>query len=264
MPGENVECIVWPEVGMAGYAAEQACTFPTRSSWRVVQGFEAQNGGLPVPGPGCVEVRTESVLHEPLPEASLPPDELAARIGTADDAKASAVLVAAKVLMTRADAAPTGRIAEAIVQRYSQWSPRTRMLALAVLPPSSKVAALKALDVLAAKEQDPGVLLVAAVARPQSPDDPILAAAAAIATSTKDAVLAGVVSAQRERMKDGIKTYSQLGVQEAAGAAAPPGPGAAPTAPAPAPATPEQTKPSQPASSTTPSAPSQPGGSPKR
>jgi hypothetical protein len=281
LPGEDVECIVWPEVGMAGYAAEQACAFPARSSWRVVQGFEAQNGGLPVPGPGCVEVRTESVLHEPLPEAALPPEELAVRIGAGDEARTGAVLIAARVLMSKGDAVATGHIAEAIVQKYPQWSPRSRMLALAVLPPSSRVAELKALDALAAKEQDPGVLMVAAVARPQGPDDPILTAAAAIAASTSNAALAGVVSAQQERMKDGIKAFSQLGVPDVVAAVAPapraapapaPAPAAPPAAPSgpaptPTPATPEQSKPAQPATPTpqaTPGAPSQPGGTPKR
>src|SRR5207237_9340156 len=36
MPGQELECVVWPEAGASGYTAEQASTFPTRLSCRVI------------------------------------------------------------------------------------------------------------------------------------------------------------------------------------------------------------------------------------
>ena len=54
--------------------------FPTRVSWRVIQGFEAQADASRSAGVGCIEVRSESILHEAVPEAKLAPQDLAAKI----------------------------------------------------------------------------------------------------------------------------------------------------------------------------------------
>jgi hypothetical protein len=230
MPGEELECVVWPEAGTAGYAAEQACALPTRLFWRVIQGFEANGEDIRSAGPGCVKVQTSMVLQDALPEASLSAEELAKRITEADESQLPALLIGARVLLTKGDASGAGRVADAMAQRYSRWSPAGRMLALATLPPAAKVAALKDLDAQAAKETDPRVLLVAAVARPSGPDDPVLVGAGAAAVAANDMALAKVVSAQQARMRGGIKTYSQTGVPEKAAPA--------PSAPAPGPAAP--------------------------
>jgi tetratricopeptide (TPR) repeat protein len=240
MPGEELEFIASPEVGVAGYTTEQVSTFPARISWRVIQGFETQADGSTLPGPGCVDVHSDSVLHEPLPEARLSGDELIAKISTADEAHLPGLLVAARMLMLKDNAIAISRLSDAIVARYPQWSPLARMVALAVLPPSSRVPLLKPLDEKAAKDTDPKVLMVAAIARPQGPDDPILVSAGAAAVAANDMTLAKVIRAQQERMRDGMKTYSQVGMPEKPSTPAPPTPGSpSPKPPLPdAPATP--------------------------
>jgi hypothetical protein len=238
MPGEELECLVWPEAGASGYSAEQASTFPTRVSWRILQGFEAQADNSRSAGVGCVEVRSESVLHEAVPEVKLSPQELAAKIAGATDAQLPRLLLAARIALARPDAAPI--LADALAAGYSRWTPAGRMAALAALPPSAKVPALKAFDAQVAKETDPKALTIAALARPANADDPILATAAAVAVSSNSVPLANLVKRQQERMRAGVKTYSQIGVPEPAEPPAnvPPKPAAPAPAPATAPAAP--------------------------
>jgi tetratricopeptide (TPR) repeat protein len=230
LPGQELEFIASPEVGLAGYAAEKASMFPTRISWRVIQGFETQQDGSTFPGPGCVDVHSDSVLHEPLPEARLSADELIAKITSADLAQLPGLLVAARMFVLKDDAIGISRLSDAIVARYPQWPPVARMMVLAALPPSSRVPLLKPLDEKAAKDTDPKVLMVAAIARPQGPDDPILVAAGAAAVAANDMTLARVVSAQQERMRDGTKTYSQVGMPDKSLAPVPPAATPAPAA----------------------------------
>ena len=222
MPNEEMECVVWPEAGMVGYVAQASSEFPSRVSWRVLQGFEASTDQTRSAGPGCVEVSTTAVLHEPLAESRLTAEDLAGRLLTAGDGELPGLLVAAQAMMNKGADAGIGRVVDVIVQRYPSLSTRARMLVAGMLPPTAKCAPLAALDERIAKETDPGVLEVAVVARAKSVDDPILAAAAAV----NDAGLAVVVTAQRSRLTSHLKTYSQVGPPENAKVAVRTGPGA--------------------------------------
>jgi hypothetical protein len=215
---------------MTGYAAEQASNFPARISWRIIQGFEASADGAAIAGPGSLDIHSDSILHEPLPEARIPATELAERIAKSDSSEAPGLLIAARVQMSKGDMEATARLADRIAQQYPKWSPQARVLALTTLPPSSRIAPLKALDEQAAKDPDPKVLMVASIARAQNADDPILVAAGKTAVAANDLVLASLVSGQQERMRDGLRTFSQMGIPERAPAAPPKPPPAAPAA----------------------------------
>jgi hypothetical protein len=232
MPNEEIECFVWPEAGVAGVASEQAATFPTRVSWRVLQGFEARDSGSAA-GPGCVEVQTQTVLHDPLPPDMLSADDLPAKISQATESDLPNLLIASRIVMAK-DARAAGSIAEALARQYPRLSPVARLVVISSLPPTTKMPALKVLDDQVAKETDPMVLMVGAIARPSGPDAPILTAAAAAAVSSNNMALAKVVRTQQERMREGAKTFSQIGIPEKAK----PFPVGAPGPAAPAPAAP--------------------------
>jgi hypothetical protein len=209
MPGEELDCTVWPEVGQAGYLIEKYAASPSRLRWRVLQGFEAQGDAARHAGPGCLDVQVDAVSHDALPEARLNSDELAAKIMQAGDSQLPATLIAARALVLAKDAG-SQKVIDAVVQRYLSWSATGRMLALGALPCTAQFPALKQLDDQLAKEADPRVLLVGVVARAKSADDPILGSAAGSANTA----LAKVAGTQRDRLKAGIKTYSQVGMVE--------------------------------------------------
>src|SRR5207253_1130223 len=79
--------------------------FPTRISWRVIQGFEAQADASRAAGMGCVEVRTDPILHDPVPDSRLPAEELAAKLARAGDAQLPSLLLAARIELARPEGA---------------------------------------------------------------------------------------------------------------------------------------------------------------
>jgi len=196
MPNEEMECVVSPEVGLVGYALEQASYFPSRLRWRVVQGFEVTSDGAIRPGLGCLEAQIDpGVLHESLPETRLSSQELERRLNQGGGGRLPELLVAARIKLLVGNAPGNDRLADTIVRLFPTWSPAARAAALASLPSARQVPALMELDRGLAREQDIRVLTVALVTRTYGPDDPVVRAAEA----TGDQVLVKAVAALKAR-----------------------------------------------------------------
>jgi hypothetical protein len=185
--GEEMTYEVWPEVGMVGFAVQQNSYFPSRLRWRVIQGFEATGETERRPGLGCVESQIDTpVLHDSLPQLRLKGDDLVAAIANSEEAKLPELMVAARIrLMIGMDPA-IDRLVDALVRRFPTLSVEGRLLALATLPASTRVPALKSLDPVVAADKDPRVLMLASLIRITSPEDPVIAAA--LATGDPNAV----------------------------------------------------------------------------
>ncbi|HYE62327.1 MAG TPA: hypothetical protein VD997_10045 [Phycisphaerales bacterium] len=196
MPGEELVCEVWPEVGMVGFAVQQNSHFPSRIRWRVIQGFEVTGPSQRRPGLGCVESQIDAgVLHESLPEVRMKGDDLVNAIATAPEQSLPALFVAARIrLLIGADPA-LDRLVDAIARRYPSLSPEARMLAIAALPSTFRVPSMKELDRVVALDKDAQVLTLASVTRITSATDPILAAA----LGTNDPTATRVANAMKAR-----------------------------------------------------------------
>lgn len=213
-PNEGLTVTVWPEVGLVGYLAELGSSEASRLRWRLLQGFEARSAGSRDVGPGCVEVTTATLVREPLPEAKLSPESLAARLQTSNETELPGVLVAIRARMisgslaTPADAALPG-LAQAVEQYLPGWSPTVRLLAAAVLPPRTVADSLTKVDALLLADRDESVRLAALVTRVTDPKDPALDAA------EQSPALKPVAAHLRARLSEGGTTYSRNGVNAA-------------------------------------------------
>ncbi len=217
-PGEQVEAVIEPGLGVAGLVMETASGKPGRVRWRVVQGFVQRGDGARVPGPACVEVNSGLITRSMLDEASLDRGELARRVAAAPEADLLPLLTGVRASIMAGDRTePTleerRALAQAVATRYPSLSPLARALVLTIIPPSTEIPELADLDEVIARETDPSVLPVAIVARASSIDNPLLAACDAPERS----IAAEVACLQRERLEAGAATYSTRGSGTLAG-----------------------------------------------
>ncbi|MEM7623192.1 MAG: hypothetical protein AAF235_08295, partial [Planctomycetota bacterium] len=80
MPGETVELAIDANAGYSGIAAIASNDRVTRERWQLVQGFTSNAAGYLVAGPFGVTRDTNSLSLEPSSLASMPPQDLAARL----------------------------------------------------------------------------------------------------------------------------------------------------------------------------------------
>lgn len=225
LPGETLQAAVTPELGLVGYAAQNASASPSRLSWRVLQGFETSRSAK-VPGVGCYELQPRPQGRDALLESYLPADSLVERIAAANDATLPAVLVAARAMFTKpiTDVSPSQndgrrRIADAIAENFPRWSASGRVLAAGSLPPSATAPELSVLDEAILADKDHRVLLVSIFARAGSTDSPILT----VAMESGDERLSRAAAIQLTRLRRGGALYSQTGPDPLMSAQATPG-----------------------------------------
>jgi hypothetical protein len=213
MPREELTIAVRPDAGLTGYLAQLGAAGPTRVRYRVLQGFKVTDKGA-----GCIELNTPTTAREPLLEARLSAEQLNERIDAATDATIGAVTTGAMAMLLDGSApATTGfgqdfkpEMARRLVARYPSLSVEGRMFMACVLPPSSQVATLEALDAAIKADPHPSLRAVGLLTRVATSDDPALAAGAADA----DASVAKAAAIQSERLASGTPTYASVGTAD--------------------------------------------------
>ena len=80
MPRETITATVWPDPGQSGWLMEAMATRSFQVRWRLIEGFRFDPEGGYQPGPLGVLAETDALVKRPLPEASLSPADLAAKI----------------------------------------------------------------------------------------------------------------------------------------------------------------------------------------
>jgi hypothetical protein len=193
--------------------AQLGAAGPTRVRYRVLQGFKVTDKGA-----GCIELNTPTTAREPLLEARLSAEQVNERIDAATDATIGAVTTGAMAMLLDGSApATTGfgqdfkpEMARRLVARYPSLSVEGRMFMACVLPPSSQVATLEALDAAIKADPHPSLRAVGLLTRVAKSDDPALAAGAADA----DASVAKAAAIQSERLASGTPTYASVGTAD--------------------------------------------------
>lgn len=211
-PGEVLEAEVWPDVGIIGWLQEVGSDTPSRVRWRVIQGFEARADGSRERGPGCLEVTTNTVLREALPESRMPVSRLAERLEMPAEDEAPALLVALRTRVMGGE--PAGKVAddytpliEHLATVYPNWPAGVRLLAATILPSASTHPVMASMDRVIGADEDADVRLVHLVTRVTHADD------SAIARALDSGVpgLAHVARAQRDRLAAGQSTIAHTG-----------------------------------------------------
>ncbi len=196
MPSEEVQYVLWPEVGEVGFAIQQSGEFPTRVRWRVIQGFETARDGTRHAGLGCMESQIDvGILHEAMPETRVSGEQLASRLRTADETALPELLVAARLRLLQRSDPSLNPMMDTLVARYPTMSPAARLLVLTAMPSAARVPEAKELDAAVLREKDPRVMLMGVLLRTKGPDDPIMAAGLAL----NDPALTRVVESIKDR-----------------------------------------------------------------
>jgi tetratricopeptide (TPR) repeat protein len=114
MPRESMSVRVWPEIGLSGHLVERGLREPSRSRWRVLQGFEFKSNGRREAGPGSLEAMSTTLAREALPEARLTAEQLAAKLAdrSVPEAQIAALIAAARAMLS--SVAPAEAIADPI------------------------------------------------------------------------------------------------------------------------------------------------------
>ncbi|MCE7974060.1 MAG: hypothetical protein DYG92_07000 [Leptolyngbya sp. PLA1] len=212
MPNEEISERVWPETGLVGWLSEVASPNATRLRWRVFQGFETASTGQKMTGPGCLDATTGTLSRRPLDEARLATAALIARIAAADEKQVPAVLLAIRSKLF--SGLPGGepdpdapKLVEALLAAYPKWSARSRLSAVAVLPPAGMAPAMAPFDAALRADDDPMVRQLVIASRVAAPDDPWLAEQRQ--SSAKP--IASLANLQHARLQLATRTYAASG-----------------------------------------------------
>ncbi len=211
-PGEVLEAVVWPDVGIIGWLQEVGSDTPSRVRWRVIQGFEARADGSRERGPGCLEVTTNTVLREALPESRMPVSRLAERLFAPAEDEAPALLVALRTRVMGGEPAAQAvedysPLIEHLATAYPNWPSGVRLLAATILPSASTHPSMLAMDRMIAADDDADVRLVHLVTRVTRADDPAIQRA----LDSGVPALAHVARAHRDRLAAGQSTIAHTG-----------------------------------------------------
>jgi hypothetical protein len=230
MPREKLTVSVWPDPGQSGWLMDAMADRSFRARWRVIQGFRFEKGGGYAPGPLGQVAETVAIVKRPLPEASMPPAEMAAKVaGSAADQLARLAAVVRSLLIEpeltpergERPAAQPGEPAppppanpnetlkpvfEAFAARYPTLTPIQRATLAAVLPHAKLAPVAAAFDAVVRADADPMVQAVALVTRVTAADDAMLTQAA----QSADARVRAIAADRAERLKGKDKFYSRL------------------------------------------------------
>lgn len=212
MPSEEITERVWPETGLVGWLSEVSASSATRLRWRILQGFETASTGQKHTGPGCLDATTGTLARRPLDESRLSVPALAARIAAADEAQVPAVLLAIRSKLF--SGIPGGEpdpdaatLVDALVAAYPAWPARSRLSAVAVLPPAGMSPALSPFDAVLRADEDPLVRQLVIATRVATADDPWLAEQ----RGSTDKAISDLANLQHARLQLATRTYAASG-----------------------------------------------------
>lgn len=213
MPGEQISMTVEPERGVTGYLANSWCRFPVRLRWRVIQGYEPGRGQSRVPGPGCADLITETIVKQGLGDASLADEDLARAISAAPESRLQGLLYAARASLSGLTATelsipnPTA-IAGSIAERYPTLTPAGRAMVLCVIPPTAKAGSLSVLDAVVTNESDPSLMTLAMILRVANADHELIRRC----ESSDRADVRAIARVVKSRLESGRAVYAGTGV----------------------------------------------------
>ncbi len=195
-PNEVLEVRISPEAGMSGWLLQDAAQGSVRGRWRVLQGFVAAGETVEI-ATNALPAESESLIYSPIPETSLPAEEVVEAIKTCQADELPALLIAARVLLVASsDQSPA--ICSALAERYAKGTRLERQAILTSIPPKSLATLVDAFDAAVKGEQDPELAALTLLTRAHDFADPVIAAARA-STSESLREFAGWVASRASR-----------------------------------------------------------------
>jgi hypothetical protein len=213
MPGEQISVTVEPERGVTGYLANVWSRSPVRLRWRVIQGYEPGRGQSRVPGPGCADLITDTIVKQGLGEALLSDEDLARAIASAPESRLQSLLYAARASLsgltaTELSTPNPSAVAGSIASRYPALTPAGRAMVLCVMPPTAKVESLAVLDAALLEESDPSLMTLGLILRVAKSDHELIRKCEA----SERADVKAIARVVRARLDAGRTVYADTGV----------------------------------------------------
>jgi tetratricopeptide (TPR) repeat protein len=212
LPREKLTVTIWPDPGVTGWMVEAMANRSFRERWRIVQGFRFDDAGGFQPGPMSLTCETGGLVRRPLPESSLSPDDLAAKIAGDPVTSLPRLAVAMRAFLLQPglagavkerqppkppegaaidpdakpeiDAVPPPppqeaykKAVDALVARYGALTPAQRALLVVVLPHAGLAPVMAPFDDAARNDIDPLVQALVIATRATKADDKALKAA---------------------------------------------------------------------------------------
>ncbi|MEX2218877.1 MAG: hypothetical protein WD749_08960 [Phycisphaerales bacterium] len=234
MPRERLTATIWPDPGQGGWLMEAMANRTIRVRWRVIQGFRIDRAGGFQPGPMGVASETEAVVRRPLPEASLSPAALAAKVaGDPVEMLPRLAFVTRAFLLAPAleeigprrpeplkgelgDAPPPPQpppapdefkvVADAFAARYASLPPVQRAILVATLPHARLAPVMAGFDQVVRGDADPLVQALVLVTRVSNAEDELLTRAA----QSPDERVRALAGHLRARLAGSAPLYSRL------------------------------------------------------
>ena len=214
--GATFEVVLWPDPGETGFFSELMTSVTSRTRWRAVQGYTVTAEGVYQAGPMGLHDETNNVLTRiPLSESDHNIEELSRRIR--EDSEQSLPLLMATTRSKIQEFVGRGAtedqisqlvapVLQAIIERYPECSPTTRLMMATVIQTSFFFTPLAPFEELVKADEDRAVQMATMFYRVTNPADPLLAKAAA----SGDPGLEQVAALVTKRLEDNRPMVSKM------------------------------------------------------
>lgn len=225
MPGEQLDIVAWPDLGVLSYALELTSVKQTRVRWRVVQGFELSEQRLYEPCAQCTTAETPTMVRRPANRAEAVAEAMRWSLQTGGARELSETLQSLMLRMANPNlgqplaAQDIDALVEVLARRFGSLQRASKVVVLCGLPTSGNLPPVVRLDQLAAQDADENVLAIQMALRTSSPDDPIFKSPR-VTESARLTELARLVSERLTAQRPSF-AMSQIQVPQVAAAAAP-------------------------------------------
>lgn len=214
LPREELVVETDAERGTAAWVLMMSSGQAHRLKWKVVQGFRMR-GTVTEVGGHSIASETNQMTRPALPAAVEPPADLPARIRGASASELADVVAAARHWMYRGTVKPeefgaeqANEVSAALRERYESGDAATRLMLLAMLPPSGAVPGLGRFDtgIESLSEADGDVRLVKLLTRTRARETPALVEA----EKSEDPLMQTVARSIKARLSTPNAAYAVL------------------------------------------------------
>jgi len=184
-PGESVEAIVWPDIGMLSSTLELLGSAQSRVRWKVLQGFEMSPTRIYEACPWCLTAETPPLSRRPSSQFSSVSDAVKYSLQTRSGAELADSILSIVLKATTPELPATMALAgddadammEILAKRFGSMERGSKILVLSLLPTSVNFPASVRVDQAASFDTDDDVLAVLLGTRTSSKDDPVFSSA---------------------------------------------------------------------------------------
>jgi tetratricopeptide (TPR) repeat protein len=212
MPRETLEVDIWAGTGLTGWLVDVRANQTIRSRWRIVQGFVLDNVQRYRAGPMSQIAETGAITRAPLPEASLSPEMLAARVASGAPAALPRLAAAVRAQLRTGPKEALNPVITAFAERYRSLAPTERAAIIATLPHASLSPQMAEFDRLIRDDSEPLVVATVLATRITNPEDEYLTRAAGLGDARLAALAQGI--AQRLTQHPDAHLFSRFGQGE--------------------------------------------------